>query len=92
MLRVGWKMVVMTQKGLIFPHQQQKLYGKSFLYFSYIFHEFKTLNRQFWGRHFWARYYFAASSGNVTDELMMKYIEQQGHEPPEIDFKIDGEP
>jgi len=53
--------------------------------------EFKTLNRQFWGRHVWARGYFAASSGNVTDEVIMKYIEQQGHEPPEGDFKIDGD-
>ena len=51
--------------------------------------EFKTLNRKFWGRHVWARGYFAASSGNVTDEVIMKYIEQQGHEPPDADFKID---
>ena len=54
--------------------------------------EFKTLNRQFWGRHFWARGYFVASSGNITDEMVMKYIEQQGHEPPDADFKIDGDP
>ena len=37
--------------------------------------EFKTLSRQFWGRHLWARGYFAASSGNVTDEVIMQYIE-----------------
>ena len=43
--------------------------------------EFKTLSRQFWGRHLWARGYFAASSGNVTDEVIMQYIEQQWHEP-----------
>jgi putative transposase len=53
--------------------------------------EFKTLSRQFWGRHLWARGYFAASSGNVTDEVIMKYIEQQGYEPPDADFKIDGD-
>jgi putative transposase len=53
--------------------------------------EFKTLNRQFWGRHFWARGYFAASLGNVTDEVVMKYIEQQGHEPPDDDLKMDGD-
>ena len=34
--------------------------------------EFKTLNRQFWGRHFWARCYFLASSGNITDEMVMQ--------------------
>lgn len=51
--------------------------------------EFKPLSRQFWGRHLWARGYFAASSGNVTDEVIMQYIEQQGHEPPDDDFKIN---
>ena len=44
--------------------------------------EFGELNRQFWGRHLWARGYFAASSGNVTDELIKQYIESQGQEPP----------
>ena len=52
--------------------------------------EFKPLSRQFWGRHLWARGYFVASSGNVTDEVVMQYIELQGHEPPDGDFKIDG--
>ena len=36
-----------------------------------------------------ARGYFVASSGNVTDEVIMKYIEEQGKEPPDGDFKID---
>ena len=31
-----------------------------------------------------------ASSGNTADEVIMKYIEEQGHEPPDGDFKIDG--
>jgi putative transposase len=39
--------------------------------------ENKELSRQFWGRHFWARGYFAASSGNITDEVIMQYIENQ---------------
>src|SRR5450759_1524745 len=42
--------------------------------------EFNELNRQFWGRHLWARGYFAASSGNVTDEIIKQYIESQGQE------------
>jgi len=53
--------------------------------------EYKSLSRAFWGRHMWARGYFAASSGNVTDEVIMKYIEQQGFEPPDKDFKIEEE-
>jgi putative transposase len=53
--------------------------------------EYKSLSRAFWGRHMWARGYFGASSGNVTDEVIMKYIEQQGLEPPDAEFKIDEE-
>jgi putative transposase len=51
--------------------------------------EFKALNRTFWGRHIWARGYFAATSGNVTDEMVMKYIEQQNLEPQDGDFKVE---
>ena len=36
--------------------------------------ENRKLSKQFWGRHLWARGYFAASSGNVTDEVIMQYI------------------
>lgn len=39
--------------------------------------EFNELRRQFWGRHLWARGYFAASTGNVTDEIIKQYIESQ---------------
>jgi putative transposase len=35
--------------------------------------EYRRLSKEFWGRHLWARGYFAASSGNVTDELIMQY-------------------
>ena len=48
-----------------------------------IMQEYNELRRQFWGRHFWARGYFAASSGNVTDEMIKQYIEQQGDKPPD---------
>ena len=40
--------------------------------------ENRTLMRQFWGRHLWARGYFSATSGNVTDEVIAQYIENQG--------------
>ena len=53
--------------------------------------EYKSLNRAFWGRHMWARGYFVASSGYVTDEVIMKYIEEQGKEPLDGDFKVDDE-
>ena len=48
-----------------------------------ILQEYTEMRRQFWGRHFWARGYFAASSGNVTDEVIKEYIESQGEQPPD---------
>jgi putative transposase len=56
-----------------------------------ILSNFKDMQRMFWGRHFWARGYFVASSGNVTDEVIMKYIEQQDITESNNEFKIDGE-
>jgi len=48
--------------------------------------EFKELNKKFWGRHVWGRGYFVASSGNVTDEVIMQYIEyQDSKEKQEVD-------
>ena len=51
--------------------------------------EFKTLSKAFWGRHIWARGYFVASSGNVTDDVIIKYIEKQNIETPDGDFKTE---
>jgi putative transposase len=53
--------------------------------------ESRILAKQCWGRHLWARGYFAASSGNVTDEVIAKYIEQQAIEERarDDDFSID---
>lgn len=54
--------------------------------------EFTALNKAFWGRHLWARGYFAASSGNVTDEIIRQYIEQQGGDLPDADLTVEDEP
>ena len=53
--------------------------------------EFAHLRKQFWGRHFWARGYMAVSSGNITDELIQAYIDEQEGEPMVDDsrFQID---
>ena len=45
--------------------------------------EFKHIQKQFWGRHLWARGYFVASSGNVTDEVIMEYIRLQDKTEPD---------
>ena len=39
--------------------------------------EYKELNKQYWGRHLWARGYFVASTGNITDEIIAEYIQNQ---------------
>ena len=43
--------------------------------------EYASLRKQFWGRHLWTRGYMAISSGNITDELIQRYIEEQEGEP-----------
>ena len=35
------------------------------------------LNRKFWGQHFWSRGYFCTTSGAITDEMIVAYIENQ---------------
>jgi len=47
--------------------------------------EYKELNKQYWGRHLWARGYFVASTGNVTDEIIAEYIQNQDMEERRID-------
>jgi len=51
--------------------------------------EYKRLSREFWGCHIWARGYFVVSSGQVTEDIIKKYIEAQGKEIPDGDFQID---
>ena len=37
--------------------------------------EFPELRKRYWGRRFWARGYFCTTSGNITDEVIMSYLE-----------------
>ena len=63
----------------------QYLKGKS----SYkMLQENSQLSRLFWGRHLWARGYFVATSGNITDEMIMQYIENQSENERDDDFSI----
>jgi len=52
--------------------------------------EFASLRKKFWGGHIWARGYFCCSSGNVTDEVIKQYIEEQSHEG-DADFRVEDE-
>ena len=37
--------------------------------------EFPDLKKRYWGRHFWATGYGVWSTGNITDEMVQKYLE-----------------
>lgn len=50
--------------------------------------ENKELSRQFWGRHLWGRGYFVATSGNITDEVIMEYIKNQDINEKDDDFTV----
>ena len=56
-----------------------------------LFQEFPYLKKKFWGCHLWARGYLAVSSGNITDEVIKKYIDEQEGEQVADDsqFPID---
>src|ERR1043165_9269721 len=41
--------------------------------------EFPALRKQYWGRHFWAIGYGAWSTGNITEEVVKKYLEHHRH-------------
>ncbi len=37
--------------------------------------EFPAIRKQYWGQHFWATGYGAWSTGNITDEMIQKYLQ-----------------
>jgi putative transposase len=53
--------------------------------------ENRGLNKAFWGRHLWARGYYVASTGNVTEEMIARYIENQdeAERDEDADFKVE---
>ena len=67
-------------------HLMQKVKGKTS---RKIKQEFSHIKRECWGRHLWARGFFVASSGNVTDEMIMEYIEHQEITEENDNFKIE---
>ena len=63
----------------------QRVKGKSS---RILIQEFRHLKKLCWGRHLWARGFFVASSGNVTDEVIMEYIRTQ-EMPKDDDFRVE---
>ena len=50
--------------------------------------ENRQLSKEFWGRHLWARGYFVATSGNITDEVILEYIRTQDENKSDEDFTV----
>lgn len=44
--------------------------------------EYPALRKRYWGRHFWARGYFSTTSGNVTDDIILQYLELHSPQKP----------
>lgn len=42
---------------------------------SKLFEEFPMLKKRYWGWHFWARGYFCVSSGTITQDMIINYLE-----------------
>ncbi len=41
--------------------------------------EFPELKKRYWGRRFWGRGYFSTTSGQITDDIILQYLEE--HNP-----------
>ena len=42
---------------------------------------FPAIRKRYWGCHFWARGYFSTTSGNITDDVILQYLENHLTKP-----------
>ena len=50
--------------------------------------DYRKMRKEFWGHHLWGRGYFVASTGNVSEEMIADYIDNQDVELQDDDFKV----
>ena len=50
--------------------------------------EYPSLKKRYWSKHLWAIGYFVRTTGNVTDEMIKSYIENQGKDDKFGDFEV----
>ena len=41
--------------------------------------EFEHIRKRYWGQRFWDRGYFSTTSGNITDDVIMRYLDRHTH-------------
>ena len=50
--------------------------------------EFAHLKKRYWGQHMWAKGYFAVTVGNLNEQQVQKYIEEQEMHHKRDNFEI----
>lgn len=50
--------------------------------------EFEHLRKRYWGQHLWSRGYYAVTVGNVNQEDIQKYLENQEMHHKQDNFRI----
>ncbi len=46
--------------------------------------EFPELKKRYWGRRFWGRGYFSTTSGAITDDVILQYLQNHIEKPTGI--------
>ena len=41
--------------------------------------EFEHIRKRYWGQRFWQRGYFSNTSNNITDDIIMRYLDRHTH-------------
>ena len=41
--------------------------------------EFGHIRKRYWGQRFWQRGYFSTTSGNITDDVINRYLDRHTH-------------
>lgn len=66
----------------------QKLKGRSSRLLQ---EEFPELRKKYWGQHIWGRGYFRGTVGEADQKTIEEYVENQGKEEGNENFKIGEE-
>ena len=41
--------------------------------------EFERIRKRYWGQRFWQRGYLSTTSGNITDDIIMRNLDRHSH-------------
>lgn len=42
--------------------------------------DFQHIRKRHWGQRFWQRGYFSTTFGNITDDIIMRYLDRDTHQ------------